>query len=206
MPKPRRSTGFGVVGFALAMSGLLPTSVWAQAGGAAPALTPQEAEAREMGVTLASFCNPARHRGMGETESVIQRSSDALAGTASYLRSAEGTFLVLEHYDESLEGHCLVLGWFGGDLEPGRYPISQLGMGALEAEVGGEERSFYGTAAVRTAEEGSTFVTESGALEIVSMPSGGVTGSFDLSGFTIEGGDRTDGIFWSGSFRAQEGS
>jgi hypothetical protein len=187
----------------LAMSGLSPASSSAQAG---PTLTPQEAESQEMGLSLASFCNPARHRRMGETESVIQRDHDALVGTASFLRSAEGTFLVLEGYDESLEGHCLVLGWFGGDLEPGRYPVRRLTMSALEAEVGGDDRSFYAMAAIRTADEGSMLVTESGALEVVSMPPGGITGIFDLSGFVIEGTARTDSVFWSGSFRGQEGS
>jgi hypothetical protein len=183
----------------------MPTSVWAQAG-AAPALSPQEAEAQDMGLALAAFCNPARHRSMGETESVIQRDPDALDGTASFLRSAEGTFLVLEHYDESLAGHCLVLGWFGGELEPGQYRIRQLAMSTLEEEVGGEDRSFYGMAAVRTEDENSIFVTESGALEILSMASEGVTGSFSLSGLLIEGASRTDGVAWTGSFRAQEGT
>ena len=45
----------------------------------------------------------------------------------------------IEHYDESLEGHCIVLGWFGGDLEAGTYPIEPLAMSSLEAEVIGEE-------------------------------------------------------------------
>ena len=141
---------------------------------------------------------------MGETESVIQRGSDTLTGTASYLRSAEGTFLVLEHYDESLEGHCLVLGWFGGDLEPGSYRIRQLGMSALEAEVDGEDRSFYAMAAVRATAENSLLVTGSGSVEITTVQPGGLAGSFSIDGFTIEGGDRTDGVSWTGSFRAQE--
>jgi hypothetical protein len=159
-----------------------------------------------MGLSLASFCNPQRHRGMGDTESNIQRNASSLVGTASFLRSAEGTFLVLEQYDESMSGHCLVLGWFGGDLAPGRYPIRQLAMSSLEAEVGGEDRSFYGMAAVRAADENSIFVTESGALEIATMDSGGLTGSFELSGFRLDGAARTDGVALTGSFSALEES
>ena len=157
-----------------------------------------------MGLTLASFCNPARHRRMGETESVVQRDSGPLVGTASFLRSAEGTFLILEHYDESQEGHCLALGWFGGDLEPGRYAIRQLGISALEAEVSSEERSFYGMAAVRTAAESSVLVTESGSVDIATVQPGDISGNFSLSGFILEGASRTEGVAWTGSFRARE--
>lgn len=194
-----------MAGLALAVIWLTPDPVSAQAGSAAPSLTPQEAEAREMGLTLASFCNPARHRRMGDSESVIQRDPGPLEGTASFLRSAEGTFLVLEQYDESLAGHCLVLGWFGGDLEPGSYAIRPLAMSTLEAEVSGEERSFYGTAAVRAPDESSQFVTQSGSVEILTaIGSGAVTGSFGLSGFVLEEGTRTDGMTWAGSFSALE--
>ena len=188
------------------MTCLLPQPVRSQAATERPDLTPPEAEAQDMGLSLASFCNPQRHRGMGGTESIIQRDASSLVGTASFLRSAEGTFLVLEQYDESLAGHCLVLGWFGGDLAPGRYPIRQLAMSTLEAEVGSEDRSFYGMAAVRTGDENSMFVTESGALEIATMDGGGLTGSFELAGFRLDGAARTDGVALTGSFSALEES
>ena len=167
-------------------------------------MTPAEAEAHEMGLTLASFCSPARHRLMGQSRSVVDRGAEPLEGTASFLRSAEGTFLVFEHYDESLEGHCIVLGWFGGDLEAGTYPIEPLAMSSLEAEVIGEDRSFYGMAAVRTADESSIFVTESGSLEIANVESGGLSGSFSLAGFVLAGDDRTNGMSWTGTFSARD--
>jgi hypothetical protein len=174
----------------------------AQAGAQVPALTPAEAQAQDMGLTLASFCNPARHRTMGTSESVVERPSGSLEGTASFLRSAEGTFVVLERYDEELAGHCLVLGWFGGELEPGRYPIKRLAMSSLEAEVDGADLSFYAFAAVRTPDENSMFVTESGTLEIATMGGRALAGTFEMSGFVLEGGNRTDGVALHGSFSA----
>jgi hypothetical protein len=192
------------VALALVTACLMPGLLRAQAP-PAPSLTPPEAEAQEMGLTLASFCNPARHRLMGDTQSVVERGPDSLPGTASYLRSAEGTFLVLERYDQALAGHCLVLGWFGGDLAPGRYAVRQLAMATLEAEVGGEDPSFYAMAAVRTPDESSQLVTSAGSVEIVSLGSAEVTGTFGLTGFVIEDGTRTDGVAWDGSFTALEG-
>ena len=157
-----------------------------------------------MGLTLLSFCNPQRHRAMGASVSTIEREPAPLVGTASFLRSAEGTFLVLERYDEELAGHCMVLGWFGGDLEPRPYPIRRLAMSALEAEVASEDRSFYGMAAVRTPDENSMFVTESGTLVVSTMDGGGLTGTFQLSGFVLNGAERNDGVALSGSFSALE--
>ena len=193
-----------VANLTLALACTLPAPVLAQAGAGAPIMTPGEAEAQEMGLTLASFCSPARHRAMGESQSVVDRGAEPLTGTASFLRSAEGTFLVFEHYDESLEGHCVVLGWFGGDLVSGPYRIQALAMSSLEAEVMGENRSFYAMAAVRTADESSIFVTEAGTLEIGTVEAGGLTGSFSLEGFVIEGDVRTDGMGWTGTFTARE--
>jgi hypothetical protein len=182
---------------------LLPTPGQAQAGGGGP-LSESEAEAMEMAMEMTFVCSPDRHGRMGATESVIRREAGDLTGTSSWVRSAEGTFLVLEGYDENLAGHCLILAWFGGEFEEGDYPIRQLSMAAMEEEVGSEEHSFFVMAAVRAPQESSVLVTESGSVEIASLAGGEVAGTFDLTGFVVEGGERTEGVVWEGDFSALE--
>lgn len=157
-----------------------------------------------MGLELAVACNP-RRQGLTEgSQSTIRRESDALAGTAILNRSAEGTFLSLEEYDEALEGHCLVFGWFGGDLAPGSYRISRLAYRTMEEDLASGSRSFFSWGAVRAREENSMLVAESGTLEIMTVEQGRITGSFELTGFVIDDGARTD-VVWAGSFSAVEG-
>jgi hypothetical protein len=189
---------------ALAAVLMLPMPAYSQAGPAL-ALTPQDNEAQEMGLEMAVACNPRRQGEVVGSESTIRRASDALAGTAIFSRSAEGTFLSLEQYDEALEGHCLVFGWFGGDLVPGRYRVTRLSMRAMEEEQASGDRSFYSWGAVRASDENSMLLAESGTLEILSVEPGQITGSFELSGFLVDGNARGDGVAWSGSFSAVEG-
>ncbi len=182
----------------------MPAAAHAQAAPAAPTLTSEEREAQQMGLEMAVACNP-RRQGLTEgSQSTIRRGSDALSGTAILSRSAEGTFLSLEQYDEALEGHCLVFGWFGGDLSPGSYRISQLAYRTMEEELASGSRSFFSWGAVRARDENSILVTASGALEILTVESGRVTGSFELTGFVIDDGVRID-VVWAGSFSAVEG-
>lgn len=183
---------------------LVPPPAYSQAG-SAPALTPQDNEAQQMGLQMAVACNPRRQGGVVGSESTIRRTADALAGTAIFSRGAEGTFLSLEQYDESLEGHCLVFGWFGGDLAPGRYRITRLSMQAMEEEQASGDRSFYSWGAVRSTGENTMLVAESGTLEILSVEPGKITGSFELGGFLVDGNVRGEGVAWSGSFSAVEG-
>ncbi|MSR19931.1 MAG: hypothetical protein EXR91_03000 [Gemmatimonadetes bacterium] len=192
-----------LAGVALAGAMLMPASARAQSG-AGPTLTPEEREAQQMGLELAVACNP-RRQGLTEgSQSTIRRESDALAGTAILNRSAEGTFLSLEEYDEALEGHCLVFGWFGGDLAPGSYRISRLAYRTMEEDLASGSRSFFSWGAVRAREENSMLVAESGTLEIMTVEQGRITGSFELTGFVIDDGARTD-VVWAGSFSAVEG-
>ncbi len=192
-----------LAGVALAGAMLMPASARAQSD-AGPTLTPEEREAQQMGLELAVACNP-RRQGLTEgSQSTIRRESDALAGTAILNRSAEGTFLSLEEYDEALEGHCLVFGWFGGDLAPGSYRISRLAYRTMEEDLASGSRSFFSWGAVRAREENSMLVAESGTLEIMTVEQGRITGSFELTGFVIDDGARTD-VVWAGSFSAVEG-
>jgi hypothetical protein len=138
------------------------------------------------------------------SSSLISRPAGALPGTATYVRSAEGTFLVLEAYDEQMAGHCMVLAWFGGDLEPGRYQIRRLAMDAMEEEAAAPVHSFFTLGAVRSPEESSVLVADSGTLSLDSIDDGTVKGSFDVTGFVIDGGARTDGVTWDGTFTALE--
>lgn len=158
-----------------------------------------------MSLTLAFACSPRRHNQAAGSESIIERERGPLPGTAVFFRTHEGTFLVLEEYDEELAGHCLVFGWFGSAPESGSYEVRQLAYGTVEAEVDEERHSFYGVGIVRVDDEDSVFVTESGRLELESVAPGRITGSFELSGFLVEGGARTDRVDWSGSFDAVEG-
>jgi len=195
-----RRIAAAAAGLALSTACLVPTPGLAQA--AAPrSLTPEESEAYQMSLTLAGSCSPSRQVAMGGSESVIRR-PEPLDGTAAFLHSVDGTFLVLERYNESSEGHCLVLGWFGDDLQPGRYTIEELGMGAMEAEVGSGAHSFFGMFAVRSSAESMVFVAESGGVELTTVEPGRVTGRFQLSGFVVQQSNRTRAMTMDGSFTA----
>jgi hypothetical protein len=161
-----------------------------------------EQEAYDMSLQMTFPCNPARHRSMPESESLIERAAGPLSGTAAFLRTAEGTFLVLEGYDESQAGHCMVLAWFGGELAAGRYPIRRLSMAAMEEEVDSGDHSFFVFSAVRSPDESATFVTDSGSLEIESMDADRVVGTFEATGFTINSQERHDDMALQGSFSA----
>jgi hypothetical protein len=158
-----------------------------------------------MSLELAFACSPRRHNQAAGSESVILRDTDSLSGTAVFVQTAEGTFVVLEEYDEQFAGHCMVLGWFGGALASGRYEIRQLAYDTMEDEVGSDRPSFFGMAAIRTGGENSIMVTVSGAVELETVESGRITGRFDLVGFSVEGTERRGGISWSGTFVAWEG-
>jgi len=203
----RGGPSFGMASRALLLTACLlvaPVPSLAQGAGG-PELAPAEAEAYQMGLEMTFVCNPSRHRTMTTiSSSSIARPAGALPGTASYLRSAEGTFLVLEAYDEQMAGHCMVLAWFGGDLEQGRYPIRRLAMETMEDEVGAPSHSFFTLGAVRSPEESSVLVADSGTLSLESIQDGTVKGSFDVTGFVVEGGTRTDGVTWEGTFTALE--
>lgn len=192
----RRSL-FVLFGFALPM---LPSGAAAQAAG--PPMSAAEREAYDMGLQMAFPCNPGRQATMTESESVIDRTAGPLSGTAALLRTPEGTFLVLEGYDENQAGHCMVLAWFGGELAPGRYPIRRLSMAAMEEELDSGEHSFFVFSAVRSPDESATLVSGSGSLEIQSMDSDAVTGTFELTGFTINSQERQDDVALQGSFTA----
>ncbi|MBM4185162.1 MAG: hypothetical protein FJ207_13260 [Gemmatimonadetes bacterium] len=178
---------------------LLPVRAYAQSG---TALTREELEAQSMGLEMAIACNPRRQGEVQGSESTIRRQADALAGTAILSRSAEGTFLSLEQYDDALEGHCLVFGWFGGDLATGRYPIIQLSYRAMEEEQSSGERSFYAWGAVRASQENSMIMALSGTLEVLSVEASAISGTFELAGFLVEGSARTGDVRWAGSFSA----
>lgn len=190
-------------GLALAATWLIPAAAFAQV--APSGLTPEESEAYEMGLELAFACSPRRHNQATGSESVIQRGPGQLLGTAAYFHSAEGTFLVLEEYDEDLAGHCLVFGWFGGALEPGRYAIDQLAYRTVEAELDAGRHSFFSMSAIRHPDENSILVAESGTLEIVSVGPGTMAGRFELAGFLVDGDARGGDVAWSGTFSALEG-
>ena len=171
-------------------------------------LTLEESEAYQMGLELAFACSPYRHRRADGSESTIRRQADALSGTAIHFRSIEGTYVVLEQYDQELNGHCLVLGWFGGPLEPGRYDIGQLAMSTVEGEVAAGDHSFFGMSLVRKPPEDSMLVVESGTLEITTMEGERVAGRFELSGFLADGSgaNRLAAAAWAGSFNAVRGA
>jgi hypothetical protein len=201
-----RSMAATLARLALATPWLIPAGVGAQSGAASTTLTPDEAEAYQMSLTLAGSCSPPRHRKMTDSESTIQRSSDQLTGTASVVRGVEGTFLVLEKYDEDLEGHCLVLGWFGGPLAPGRYAIHELLGTTVEADVNADPHSFFSMFAIRSSAESSLLVVESGTVDLSTVEPGKVAGTFDLSGFSVQESTRGDDGSLQGSFDALEES
>jgi len=183
----------------------LATAAAAQAPGSGPQLTEPELEAYQMSTQMTFVCSPQRSASLPESESVIRRARGSLEGTAAYLRSAEGTFLVLEGYNENAAGHCLVFAWFGGALQPGSYAVRQLSMGAMEQEVGAESHSFFTFSAVRAPDESATLVAQGGSLQIDSVTGGIVRGTFELRGFTVNSEERVDGVAMEGSFTAQEG-
>ncbi len=184
----------------------VPTQVGAQTTEPRP-LTTEEAEAYQMGLELAFACSPRRHNRATDSHSTIRRGPDAMSGTAVHFRSIDGTYLVLEEYDEDLDGHCLVFGWFGGPIEPGRYRIGRLAMSTVEAQLDVGEHSFFSMSAVRRPDENAMLVVESGSLEIVTIEGDGVSGTFELRGFLVDGGgrNRTRDVTWAGSFRAVRG-
>lgn len=196
-----RRTAANVWGLVLGTACIAPASALGQATPEPRTLTPEEAEAYQMSLTLAGSCNPSRQAGMGGSESVIRR-PEPLEGTAALVQSVDGTFLVLERYDERSEGHCLVLGWFGGDLRPGHYTIGELAMSAMEAEVGTDAHSFFAMFAVRSAAESMLLVAESGGVELTAVEPGRVTGTFSLSGFVVQQSNRTRTASMQGSFTA----
>ncbi|MGE0158583.1 MAG: hypothetical protein AB7T31_04170 [Gemmatimonadales bacterium] len=188
--------------FVLLGSGL-PSAVRAQTAGTA--LTAEQREAQAMGLEMAFACSPRRHGEATGSTSTIRREADALAGTAVHFSSIEGTFLALEEYDEALDGHCLVFGWWGGDLAPGTYAVAPLAMSAMEQEQMSGEHAFYSWGAVRTTGENMMILVESGSLTLERVEAGLVTGSFELAGFAIEGNARGAALRWAGSFSAVEG-
>lgn len=181
----------------------LPGAAHAQAAG--PPMSAAEQEAYDMSLQMTFPCNPSRQRSIPESESLIERAAGPLDGTAGFLQTPEGTFLVLEGYDENQAGHCMVLAWFGGDLVPGQYRIRRLSMAAMEEELDSGEHSFFLFSAVRSPGESATFVADSGSLEIQSMDGGTVVGSFEMTGFTVNSQTREDDVALQGSFTALPG-
>jgi hypothetical protein len=190
--------------FSLAALAALPGPARAQSPVVA-VLTEEESEARDMGLEMAFACSPRRHNQAGASESVIERERGALLGTAVFFRSVQGTFVVLEEYDESLAGHCLVLGWFGGALAPGRYPVSRLLQRTVDLEQATDRHSFFAMSLVRRADENGVFIPASGALELAAVEAGTMRGTFELTGVLVEDSTRRDGVTWTGSFRAVKG-
>jgi hypothetical protein len=188
--------------FALAVLCVLPLGARAQTG---EALTPADTEAQQMGLQMAIACNPRRQGELQGSESTVRRASDALPGTAVFSRTAEGTFLSLEQYDEAFEGHCLVFGWFGGAYALGRHPISRLSMRAMEEEQASGVRSFYTWGAVRSTAENVMLMVDSGSVEILTIEQGRIIGTFELTGALVDGNTRAGEVTWSGSFSAVEG-
>lgn len=189
----------------LAAAFVAPASAGAQT--AARPLTPAESEAFEMGFELAFACSPRRHNQAAGSESTIRREDDVLPGTAVHFRSVDGAYVVLEEYDEALEGHCLVLGWFGGALVPGRHTVGRLAMSTIEEEMAAGSHTFFAMSAVRATDENSVFVVESGAIDIRTVESDRIEGTFELSGFfaDADGQNRVADATWAGSFRAVRG-
>jgi hypothetical protein len=187
----------------LALCALAPTGGQLSAQAGAP-MTREETEAQSMGLQMAFACNPRRQGEVQGSGSTVRRATDALSGTAILSRTAEGTFLSLEQYDDALEGHCLVFGWFGGDLALGRYPIKQLSYRAMEDELASGERSFYTWGAVRTSGESTMLMTRSGTVQIIAIEGGRVRGTFELAGTLVEGSAHAGEVSWAGSFDAVE--
>jgi hypothetical protein len=191
--------GRGSFGLAALAAAFLPALAVAQA------LTPEEQEAQQMGLQMAFACSPRRHGEAAGSTSTIRRDADALAGTAVYFKSIEGTFVALEEYDEALDGHCLVFGWWGDDIEPGTYPVARLSMRAMEDEEMSGEHSFFSWGAVRATGGMTMIVVESGSLTIDAFAPGSISGSFELAGFVLQGDARGEAVRWAGTFSGVEG-
>ena len=181
---------------------LIPSATYAQLADDSQVLTPQDTEAYEMSPALGVGCNPRRHNTIEGSESLIERDVGALPGTAAFYHNFEGTFIVLEAYDEDFWGHCLVFTWFGGPLATGSYEISQLAMGTLESQLDAQEHSFFSMAAMRNPDESPILVAESGSLDLSAGESETMTGEFNITGFLLDGPTRIDDVVWSGTFRA----
>lgn len=189
---------------AVALAGLAawqPGPASAQIDG--PALTAEEGEAHQMGLEMAFACSPRRHNQATGSTSTIREDADALSGTAVYFSRIEGTFVALEEYDQALDGHCLVFGWWGDALQPGAYAVARLASSTMMEEEASGEHSFFAWGAVRTAGAMAMLVVNSGSLEIASIDSGTITGSFELTGFVVDGPNRRDAT-WAGSFSGAE--
>lgn len=187
----------------LALAAGLPAQGAAQGG--ASSLSAEDREAQAMGLEMAFACSPRRHGLATGSTSTIRREADALAGTAVYFRSIEGSFIALEEYDEALEGHCLVFGWWGDDFIPGTYPVSRLSMSAMEHEESSGEHSFFAWGAVRSTGENVMILVESGSLTLEAVGPESFTGSFSIEGIVLEGNAPGAELRWAGSFSAVEG-
>lgn len=190
------------VGCLLAIGSPLPLAAENQAADDEPKLSPQEAEAYELSQQMQFGCNPQRREKVAGSTSSIDSAPAPLSGTAAILTETEGTFLVLENYNEDGSLHCAVLTRSGGLPEPRRYEVKPFAMSTLEAEATAEHRSFFGMFALKNAAESSILVAQSGFVEIETSEPGKVTGRFQLSGFTVDGATRTDGVTRTGTFTA----
>jgi hypothetical protein len=195
-----RSIAAAAIGLALA-TGLAASKCVAQAGAGARSLTPDETEAYQMSQTLSGSCSPPRQASMSGSESVVRR-PEALEGTAAFVQDIQGTFLVLEHYSESLEGHCLVLAWFGGPLAPGHYRIAELADSAMDADLSADTHSFFSMFAIRSSAESSVLVVDSGSVDLTKVDGSNVTGTFEVSGFVVQQSTRVHDATMQGSFAA----
>jgi hypothetical protein len=185
----------------------VPASLRAQAR-TGMQLTAEQQEAQAMGMEMSFACSPRRHNLAAGSSHTIERDASStvqMTGTAVWFRSVEGMFIALEEYDEALEGHCLVLGWFGDALEPGTRPIARLAYREIEAEEMSGEHSFFSWGAIRSASENGVLVVDSGSVTIESFASGTVAGSFELTGFMLDGEGRGIPVRWSGRFSGAEG-
>lgn len=172
----------------------------------APGLTAEEIEARDMGLEMVFACSPRRHNQAGGSESLIERPWGVLPGTAVFFHGVEGSFIVLEEYDESLAGHCLVLGWFGGPLRPGRYAVNRLAQRTVDAEHAADRHSFFATALVRRTDENGVFLAVRGTLELVTVEARATRGTFEIAGVFAAEGAPKESVVWRGSFRAVSGA
>ena len=112
---------------------------------------------------------------------------------------------MLERYTESNEGHCLVFGWWGDELEPGTFPVARLAMSTMESEEMADSHSFFSWGAIRSSAESVQIVVESGSVTIDEIEPGRITGIFQLRGFTVAGNAKTEGVVWAGTFVGIEG-
>jgi hypothetical protein len=168
-------------------------------------LTREEQEAQQMGIEMAFACSPRRHGLATGSTHTIASDPAPMSGTAVYISTIEGTFVALEEYDDQLDGHCLVFGWWGDAIEPGTYPIARLSYQAMQEEEMAGEHSFFSWGAVRANNGMSMVLVESGSVTIESFAAGGIAGSFELTGFALDGNAKGNALTWSGSFRGIDG-